>query len=161
MTKTSRLRHRQWMHVPLSLALALAVGAAQADGDLFAATNEQWRAECASCHVAYPPQLLPASSWRALMSGLDRHFGSDASLDAKTAAEIGAFLDRHAAREPRSGAGKPPLRITETAWFRHEHDEVPAATWHDAKVESPANCGACHTQADAGDYRERSLRVPK
>ena len=40
--------------------------------------------ECASCHTAYPPGMLPARSWERLMAGLDRHYGSDASLDAKT-----------------------------------------------------------------------------
>ena len=37
--------------------------------------------ECASCHVAYPPGMLPAASWARLMSGLGQHFGTDASFD--------------------------------------------------------------------------------
>ncbi|MGZ8268326.1 MAG: diheme cytochrome c, partial [Burkholderiales bacterium] len=44
------------------------------------ATDEQrWKAECSSCHVAYPPKLLSAQTWRRLMGGLDKHFGTDAS----------------------------------------------------------------------------------
>jgi hypothetical protein len=27
-------------------------------------------------------------------------------------------------------------------------------------VKSPANCGACHTQADRGSFREHELRAP-
>lgn len=122
--------------------------------------NPAYKAECGSCHVAYPPKLLPAGSWQQLMQRLDRHFGSDASLDAKAQEEISRYLAANAGRrEPPSGA-EP--RITETRWFRKEHDkEVPAALWRSAAVKSAANCGACHTRAEDGDYSERSLRLPK
>lgn len=129
---------------------------ALADGKRFTADNPQWRAECGSCHVAYPPQLLPAPAWNRIMSGLDRHFGADASLDAAGSAAIGAFLVNNS----RSGEVRT-LRITETGWFRHEHDEVPAATWTRPAVKSPANCVACHTRADAGDFSERNIRIPR
>jgi hypothetical protein len=111
-------------------------------------------------HLAYPPQLLPKESWRALMSDLPNHFGTDASVDAKTAKEIQRYLESNAGRVRAEGA-KPPLRITETRWFRHEHDEVPATVWKDPAVKSAANCGACHTQAERGDFSERNVRVPR
>ncbi len=53
-----------------------------ADGPLMPAqvpsVNKQ---ESPACHTAYPPGLLPAASWRRIMGGLDRHYGSDASLE--------------------------------------------------------------------------------
>jgi diheme cytochrome c len=64
-----------------------------------------------ACRVAYPARLLPASSWRAIMGGLDKHFGTDASLDPTATAEIAAFLDRNAG--PNRGLTKS-LRITDT-----------------------------------------------
>ena len=121
--------------------------------------NPAYKAECGSCHVAYPPQLLPRASWQALMARLDRHFGSDASLDAKASGEISRYLDAHAGRRDAPAAAEP--RITETRWFAKEHDEVPAALWKSAAVKGPANCAACHTRAEDGDYAERSLRLPK
>jgi len=145
-----------------ALVVALLAGAlpvAQADREVFDVSNPVYRDECGSCHVPYPPQLLPKTSWRAIMAGLDRHFGSDASLDAKPARDIQAFLDANASR--RAASGEPRLRITESAWFKREHDEVPASVWKSPAVNSAANCGACHTQADRGDYSERTLRVPK
>ena len=85
-----------------ALALILVSFQAVADSHVFAATNnEKWKTECGACHVAYPPQLLPPSSWKAVMAGLDRHFGTDASLDAATATEITAFLEKNAGRERR------------------------------------------------------------
>lgn len=125
-----------------------------------AASNALWQAECGACHVAYPPRLLPAESWRALMSGLDRHFGSDASLTPAAGREIGAFLEKNAGGN-RHVAGKPILRITETRWFQREHDEVPDRTWKNLRVKSPANCAACHPQAESGNYSEHGIRIPR
>jgi hypothetical protein len=126
-----------------------------------AATNPTYKAECGSCHVAYPPALLPAGSWQGILNGLDKHFGSDASVDANSLTELRAFLASNAGRNRRTSAGLPGLRITGTDWFRREHREVPEATWKGAAVKSPANCAACHPSAESGDYSERGIRVPK
>jgi hypothetical protein len=121
--------------------------------------NSKWQAECGSCHVAYPPRLLPAESWRAVMSGLSKHFGSDASVDVSSATEITDFLERNAGK--KRDAGPALLRITETRWFKREHDEVADRVWKNPKINSPANCAACHTQAESGNYSERNIRIPK
>lgn len=128
--------------------------------DVFAGSNTKWKNECGSCHVAYPAQLLPATSWQRLMKGLDKHFGTDASVDAATATEIGAFLEKYAGGK-RGVAGETTLRVSETAWFQREHRKVNAATWKNPKVKSAANCAACHTAAESGDYRERGIRIPQ
>lgn len=122
--------------------------------------NPAWQAECGSCHVAYPPRFLQAQSWRRVMQGLDRHFGVDASVDAGTAAAIGGFLETHAQSATGKRAEPTATRITQTRWFRHEHDEIAAATWKRPDVRSPANCGACHREAERGDFSERRVRVP-
>ena len=44
--------------------------------------------ECGACHMAFPPQMLPAKSWEKIVDGLAGHFGEDASLDAATSAHI-------------------------------------------------------------------------
>jgi hypothetical protein len=38
---------------------------------------------------------------------------------------------------------------------------VPASVWRSSAVKSAADCGACHTQAENGDYSEGALRVPR
>jgi hypothetical protein len=156
-------------YASFSLALGFALltiaipRAAQADGKQFDVGNAAYREECGgSCHIAYPPQLLPAASWRALMTTLDRHFGTDASFEPGPAAAVADFLvSRSGRRETRTADGSPVLRISETGWFRREHDETPSAVWKRPDVNSAANCGACHRNAGAGDYRERSLHVPR
>ena len=126
-----------------------------------AIVDAKWAAECSACHVAYPARYLPAESWRAIMSGLDKHFGSNASLDDATAREITAYLEKNASTRKYAVSGKPVLRITETRWFKSEHREVAARHWKNPKVKSSANCGACHTTADKGDFSEDNVKIPK
>jgi len=127
--------------------------------------NAAFEEECASCHMAYPPQMLHADSWRAMMGDLSRHFGSDASIDEKRRTAIADFLVANSGGrktgDTRDAKGKPLQRITETARFEKKHREISAATWKRASIKSPANCAACHTHAAAGDYSERSIKIPK
>ncbi len=149
------------------LACLLAAGPGRADGDRAAARVPllpAYKQECAACHLAYPPGLLPAASWRRLMDNLPRHFGTDASLDAATLAQLNGWLaanagtSRKVARDP---SPPPQDRITRAAWFVREHAEVRAATWALPAVKSAAHCAACHTRADQGEFRERDIRIPR
>jgi cytochrome c553 len=146
--------------VSLLFAFGLFIDAALADSKGIRAINEKWKAECGSCHVAYPPGLLPAPAWRRMMTGLDKHFGTDAGIDARTAAEIGAFLENNAGQGKR-GSDSGTLRISETPWFRRKHDEVAASTWKNSKVQTAANCTACHAGAERGDFDEHAVRIPR
>lgn len=161
----SRKNLRMFVVVVLLTGGIMSLAHAEDDDDdderMPAANNTLWQTECGSCHVAFPPRLLPAESWQAVMSGLDKHFGSDASLDAPSAREIGAFLDKNAGRNRHVKSGKSTMRITETRWFEREHDEVSSPVWKNPKVKSAANCAACHTKAESGSYRERDIRIPR
>jgi mono/diheme cytochrome c family protein len=142
--------------------LALLAAAVQADSGPRVTPLAKYAHECAACHIAYPPGLLPAASWQRLMSHLPQHYGTDASLDAATVAELAGWLEANAGTYKRVASAPPPEdRITRSAWFVRKHDEVPAAAWTRAAVKSPANCMACHTQADQGDFRERNIRIPR
>lgn len=130
-----------------------------------------YAAECGDCHLAYAPWLLPAPSWRAVMGSLADHFGDNAELDAPTADRILAFLERHAAeqtggrvalRVQRATQGvAPPLRITQTDYFRGQHHEIPRSMIEGNEgVRSPSRCEACHGGAERGSFRERDVRIP-
>jgi hypothetical protein len=123
--------------------------------------NAKWQQECASCHMAFPPGLLPGASWRKVMSGLDKHFGADASLSPQEATEITDFLVKNASN--RWSANTAPERITDSAWFKSKHNEreIAPAVWKRAAVKSPANCLACHSGADKGNFDEHSIKIPK
>ncbi len=130
-------------------------------GQSVSAPSELWREECSACHVAYPPRLLPAESWRAIMAGLPKHFGVDASVEPAVSRTIEQFLVTSGSLKPsRTGAGAP-LRITETPWFMRKHREVPQRAWTRPQIKSPANCTACHTGAGADNYSDDSVRIPR
>lgn len=125
-----------------------------------ARTSPEWKsyqAECGSCHLAFPPRMLPAASWQRLMGSLDDHFGQNAEVDAATRTKLSAFLASAAGPARRDA----PLRITETSWWVHEHDEIAPSVYKRKAIVTPANCGACHTKADQGDFRERGVKIPR
>jgi len=134
-------------------------------------SHPQWKQECSSCHMLYPPALLPERSWRAMMGGLDAHFGENAQLDAATRDNITAFLvansaDHTAARRARMlarsiPADEIPLRISTTRYFRRKHDEVSTEVFKRASVGSAANCVACHSGAEKGAFSEETVRIPR
>lgn len=126
-----------------------------------ATVNPTFQQECAGCHVAYAPGLLPAASWTKVMGGLDKHFGVDASLSAAENKTITDFLVKNAST--RWTAKTAPLRITETAWFKAKHDsrEISPDVWKRPAVKGAFNCSACHGGADKGDFSERNIRIPK
>jgi nitrate/TMAO reductase-like tetraheme cytochrome c subunit len=121
---------------------------------------KSYEAECASCHLAYPPGLMGQKNWQNIMSGLDKHFGTDANMDVKTQAEITQWLIKNAATKQKYSAFAPENRITKTAWFIRKHDEVSVDVWKRAGVKSPANCSACHADAAKGDFDEDRVRIP-
>jgi hypothetical protein len=121
----------------------------------------KYQQECASCHVAFAPGLLPAESWQRLLGNLSRHFGVDASLDPASTKELSTWLSASAGASRRAREAPPGDRITKAAWFVREHNEVSASTWKSASVKSPSNCSACHAQADQGDFNEDNVRIPR
>ena len=146
--------------VSLLFSFWLLMDGALADSRRPAATNATWKTECGSCHIAYPPNLLPAPAWRRMLARLDEHFGTDAGTDASAAAEIGAFLEANAGQKKRAG-DSGTLRISETPWFRRKHDEVTASTWKNPEVQTAANCSACHAGAERGEFDEHAVRSPR
>ncbi len=146
--------------VLLTLPLAMASHAGEHEGAGRTPWPKAYVQECAACHVAYPPQMLPVASWVRLMGGLDKHFGTDASLDAKDVQQLGRWLQENADRRPATPA-PPEDRITRTARFERKHRQIEPATWRLPSVRSAANCMACHTGADKGQYSEHALRMPE
>lgn len=147
----------------LGLGLAAMPGALLlADGGraMPASMPKSYVQECGSCHVAYPPGLLPAPSWKRIMAGLQRHYGTDASLDAATLSQLDGWLKANAASGRRAAEVPREDRITRSAWFESEHRKVDPSVWRLASVKSAANCSACHSKADQGRFSERELVTP-
>ncbi|WP_205617337.1 diheme cytochrome c [Pelomicrobium methylotrophicum] len=144
--------------IPITLLLILSP---LARADRFAPPPEFYRAECGSCHVAYPAELLTAEDWRRVLATLDRHYGSDASVEGATRARIEEYLYARAGNRFKPGTAQTdPPRLTRTPWFERKHREVATRDWNSPRVKTPANCGACHRRAETGSFREGEIVMP-
>lgn len=145
-----------------ALLATLPVATARADerARMPAVVPKAYAQECGACHLAYPPGLLPARSWLRLMTGLDAHFGSDASLDAATVEQLSLWLQAHGASSRKPSPEPPQDRITRAEWFVREHRRIDPAAWVHVSVKSPANCAACHPGAARGEFDDDALRLP-
>lgn len=96
-----------------------------------------------------------------VMSGLDKHFDTDASLPAQDTQEITDYLVKYASNRWSSPA--TPLRIVDAQWFKAKHNsgEIAPAVWKRESVKSPANCMACHSGADKGNFDENNIKIPR
>lgn len=130
-----------------------------------------YKTECGGCHMAYPPSMLPAASWQRIMGSLADHFGDNAELDTATADRITGYLagnsagkasGEYDARSWHATRGlTPPLRITETDYFRGQHHEIPAKmVTGNPDVGSFSRCEACHRDADRVGFDEHGVRIP-
>ncbi len=134
------------------------------------ATNATYSRTCGACHAPYHPSLLPAASWRAVLSQLDNHFGVDNSkLPAADLVEIAGFLATHPAEawdteagvRFRTASSSEPRRITATPGWRMLHAQVPVSWFARPSVGSKSNCGACHVDAASGRFADTRIAVPK
>lgn len=134
-------------------------------------TDAFYKAECASCHFAYQPGLLPEKSWRKLMGDLPNHFGTDASLEPEDNQKILKYLVDNSAEKftqyKRSrkindsiAANETPIAVSKTRYFIREHRGIPKRLIEQKEVKSLSNCAACHTTADTGSYSERAIKIP-
>ncbi len=102
-----------------------------------------WRSECVSCHPLYPPKLLTESDWKALMGGLDKHFGVNAGVDDKTREIITQALLADAAPDSATNHHSDSLRITDTPWHLARHKG--RRNNIERKI---SNCSNCHKNED-------------
>ena len=146
------------------IAMTALVSAAHAEGGKRMQStplSPMYQQECAACHTAYPPGMLPAASWNRVMNNLNRHYGADASLDPATVKTLSTWIAANAGTYKRVGEEPFQDRITLSEWFIRKHREVSKPTWKLPAVKSAANCTACHKQAEQGDFNEHNVRIPR
>jgi len=129
-------------------------------------TNPLYIEECGSCHMAYPPGLLPSTSWQRIMATLDDHFGDNAELDDMTGQQLSQYLIANAANQSGyrrsrqlAAADKTGMRITDNPYFRHEHNEIPDFVIRKSGAASLSHCNACHQGAERGNFSEHGIWI--
>jgi hypothetical protein len=133
--------------------------------------GQLYQEECGSCHFPFQAGFLPAASWQGIMQDLHGHFGDNAELSDGDTQRITQYLVANSAGQVNGEIPNKimwslrysanPSRITETAFFRHEHREIPPGILRQKEREiSFSNCDSCHTRALQGSYNEHEIRIP-
>jgi hypothetical protein len=155
----------------LSAPVVLGVSGSVPAADAYAGADPTWAAECGDCHLAYPPDLLPARSWTRMMDESGGHFGEDLALAPETSTTIRAWLVARAAE--RDGTehawrihrtvpeGQAPQRITELDWWAGAHAAVPAEAFDSPEVRTRGRCQACHPDAASGAFQAATTLNPE
>ncbi len=146
---------RRNIHCATILACLSATGvSAHAGSHQYGPYPAKYVEECGSCHVPYPPQRMTQAGWETQMRNLKQHYGTDASVDETAHKAISTYLMANASTKEKNAPTEATARLTKTRWFIKEHGAIPP------KGQSFSNCSGCHTQAEKGDYSERTLKAP-
>lgn len=129
--------------------------------------------ECSSCHYAYPPGLLPEASWRKLLApaALAKHFGENIEMKEGLRTELLNYAVTNAADKASAKrshkimasltSGEAPERITEIAYIRRKHQEIPEKMIKgNPQVVALSQCDTCHTQAKTGNLDDDTVLIP-
>lgn len=100
--------------------------------------------QCASCHIALPPAVLPTESWQTIV--LDpAHYGVSLNLTQFDQRLILNYLQPYSRRHTRRGAR--PYRLRDSDYFQALHPKV--------ELPTPLNlrsCTSCHINAAEPDF---------
>lgn len=123
--------------------------------------------ECGACHIAYPPGLLPVTSWNKIMEGLEDHFGDNAELDKETNDYLGLYLNKNSLKKSKPSSMSrmlrnmpehPPIRITQLPQFQADHSELfVRLKEHSDKELTVSQCEDCHGEAQNGVFKKVQL----
>jgi cytochrome b len=159
-----------WVLSPLGAILYLS-GSMETKRPVKLPTPAIYIKECGACHMAFPPNTLPAVSWKGMMANLKNHFGEDATIDDAAKKEIEDFLVRNAAETSHEeaslkfirsiGTGNPPAGISDIPYWKEKHQSIAKAIYQRSSIKSRINCVACHKLAEYGSFEDNDIRIPK
>jgi hypothetical protein len=159
-----RLRHRSfWPIVLLMLSICCGWGLAQGIQPVTAqslpgsgpvdpllaqyeAGQTAYLKNCATCHIALPPAVLPSQTWLNLLQD-NEHYGASLQVGERDRRVIARYLNYYS-RSLRADE-TVPYRVTRARHFQALHPQV--------KLPRPVTietCATCHPQANVFNFRE-------
>ena len=116
-------------------------------GDRYAAGYSIYLNQCATCHVALPPAVLPTQTWQTLVTD-PAHYG--VALPTITQFDQQLMLNYlQVYSRAHQGRESVPYRLEESAYFQALHPNV--------ALPQPLNlrsCVGCHLSAAEQNYRD-------
>lgn len=138
--------------------------------DFAPAQNELYKKECASCHFAYSPAMLPANSWIHMMDNLANHYGADASLENEQVTSLKEYLRANSSetsntkRSRKINASLEPntlyTSLTQIPYLQKKHRKIDKYLIEQKEVKSLARCAACHRDAEKGIFDDKTVNIP-
>ena len=132
--------------------------------------NTLFYEECSSCHIIYPPFLLPKKSWTKMMENLENHFGDDASLEEEDKNLIKNYLVKNSSETStkesayhitKSIKNSDIIAITKTDYWKKRHKKIDKEIFKSKEVSKISNCKACHKNFEQGLLNDRDISIPK
>ncbi|MBW4552645.1 MAG: diheme cytochrome c [Aphanocapsa sp. GSE-SYN-MK-11-07L] len=125
---------------------ALTIGTVDAVPQTLALAQQSYAANCGSCHLLIPPQVLPSDSWREIL--LDpNHYGVQLrSLPQSDYSLIWKYLQFFSRR--LNPDEQMPFRVGKSRYFRILHPKVEFA-----QPVTLSTCVTCHPGASKYDFR--------
>ena len=113
-----------------------ALGTVDAIPARFQVGKELYLENCASCHIAIPPEVLPSETWRRLLLEPQEHYG--AKLEPMIGPALVVMWDYlRTFSRPNQEKESIPYRVAESRFFKALHPRV--------KFPQPAKIGSCVT----------------
>ena len=139
--------------------------------DVAPVNNQLYIKECGSCHFPYQAGLLPANALNKMITNLENHFNSDASLNEADLQTLTKYLNDNSAEKnmqyKRSNKivsslakNQIPDSISTTPYMIKKHEDIKKNLISQNEVKGLFNCIACHKTADKGIYGERDINIP-
>ena len=108
--------------------------------------QELYLENCASCHIALPPAVLPTQSWQRILQD-SQHYGVQIKPLVDPPRLLVWNYIRNSSR-PLNKEEETPYRVNESRYFKAMHPKV--------KLPSPAgvsSCVSCHPSASEYNFR--------
>jgi len=133
--------------------------------------SDEWNEACGDCHMPYHPSLLPATLWITMFEQQQNHFDEDLDFSNEYAQLLEEFAIQNSADKEQTEAARfiasttpenfASLRITDTPYWKAEHNGIPASVWKTRRVNGFSECEACHRDALKGTFQDGAMDFPK
>jgi hypothetical protein len=109
--------------------------------------KELYLENCASCHIALPPEVLPTETWRRLLLEPEQHYGQQLQpMIGPSLLVMWDYLKTYS--RPATAEEATPYRISQSRFFKALHPRVDLP-----QPLKSTSCVSCHPGVPQFNYR--------
>ncbi|OCR01753.1 diheme cytochrome C [Oscillatoriales cyanobacterium USR001] len=123
------------------------IGTVDIIGDRYKLGQEVYLENCATCHIALPPQVLPTETWRQLLQDPE-HYGQQIRLLVDPSRLlVWNYLQTYSRLQPKNE--EVPYRVIKSRYFKALHPRVKIP-----ETLNVSSCVTCHPGASQYNFRK-------